>query len=45
MSRPTKAYLLANARFHDTDFARLELLKLLSELEDVRTRVRKNFRT
>ena len=43
MSRPTKAYLVANARFHDTDFARLELLKLLSEQLDVRTRVAEDF--
>ncbi len=43
MSRPTQAYLVANARFHDTDYARLELLKLLSEHEDVRTRVAESF--
>ena len=43
MSRPTQAYLVANARFHDTDYARLELLKLLSEHEDVRTRVADSF--
>lgn len=28
-------YLLVNAKFHDTNFARLELLKLLAEQEDV----------
>ena len=34
-----RAYLVANARFHDTDFARLELLKLLAEDDEVRVRV------
>jgi type 1 glutamine amidotransferase len=43
MSRPTQAYLVANARFHDTDYARLELLKLLSEHAGVRTRVAESF--
>lgn len=43
MTRPENAYLVANARFHDTDFARLELLKLLAEDEDVRTRVADSF--
>ena len=37
------AYLVANARFHDTDFARLELLKLLAEDDDVRVRVADSF--
>ncbi|MXW25586.1 MAG: ThuA domain-containing protein, partial [Dehalococcoidia bacterium] len=37
------AYLVANARFHDTDFARLELLKLLHEDDDVRVRVAESF--
>ena len=36
---PVSAYLVANARFHDTDFARLELLKLLAERPEIRTRV------
>jgi hypothetical protein len=27
-------YLVVNARYHDTSFARLELLKLLAEHED-----------
>jgi len=43
MSSPILAYLVANARYHDTDFARLELLKLLAEDEDVRTRVAHSF--
>jgi len=36
-------YLVCNARFHDTNFARLELLKLLGENEDIHTRVAENF--
>ncbi len=37
------AYLVVNARFHDSDFARLELLKLLAENDDVRVRVAESF--
>ncbi len=36
-------YLVCNARYHDTNFARLELLKLLAETEDIHTRVAENF--
>lgn len=36
-------YLVCNAKYHDTNFARLELLKLLSEHEDIHTRVAENF--
>lgn len=36
-------YLVCNARYHDTNFARLELLKLLAENEDIHTRVAENF--
>ncbi len=43
MSEPIRAYLVANARFHDTDFARLELLKLLAEDDDIRTGVAESF--
>jgi type 1 glutamine amidotransferase len=43
MSRPTSAYLIANARFHDTDFARLEILKLLAEDEDIHSVVADSF--
>ncbi|MEM7016952.1 MAG: ThuA domain-containing protein [Pseudomonadota bacterium] len=32
-------YLVCNAKYHDTNFARLELLKLLAEQEDVWVRV------
>jgi len=43
MGGPTHAYLVANARYHDTDFARLRLLEVLAEDADVRTRVAENF--
>jgi type 1 glutamine amidotransferase len=43
MSQPTTAYLVANARFHDTDFARLEVLKLLAEHPGIRTKVAHDF--
>ena len=43
MTGPIDAYLVANARFHDTDFARLELLKLLAEDDEVRTQVADSF--
>jgi len=36
-------YLVCNARYHDTNFARLELLKLLAEHEDINTRVAQDF--
>ena len=37
-------YLVCNARYHDTNFARLELLKLLAENENINTRVADSFR-
>ena len=37
-------YLLCNAKYHDTNFSRLELLKLLAEHEDVWTRVGDSYR-
>lgn len=37
------AYLVAGGKWHDFDFARLELLKLLAEDEDVRVRVGADF--
>ncbi len=43
MSEPINAYLVANARFHDTDFARLSLLQLLAEIPEIRTRVSDSF--
>ena len=39
MSDPINAYLVCGGRWHDFDFARLELLKLLGEHADVRTQV------
>ncbi len=39
MADPIRAYLVANARYHDTDYARLRLLELLGECEEIRTRV------
>ncbi|MBT4519868.1 MAG: ThuA domain-containing protein [Halieaceae bacterium] len=38
-----KVYLVCNARYHDTNFARLELLKLLAEDEDIHTHVAEDF--
>jgi type 1 glutamine amidotransferase len=43
MAEPINAYLVANARFHDTDYARLELLKLFAEDADIRVRVADSF--
>ncbi len=43
MSDLIRGYLVANARYHDTDFARLEILKLLAEDPGVRTRVADSF--
>ena len=44
MSEPAiQAYLVAAGDFHDIDFARLELLKLLSEHESVRTTVASDY--
>ena len=39
LENPIKVYLVAAGQFHDIDFARLELLKLLAENERIRTRV------
>ncbi|MBT3462173.1 MAG: ThuA domain-containing protein [Gammaproteobacteria bacterium] len=36
-------YLVCNAKYHDTNFARLEILKLLAENEDIHTRVAEDF--
>lgn len=37
-------YLICNAKYHDTNFARLELLTLLAEHEDVVVRVAEDYR-
>jgi type 1 glutamine amidotransferase len=41
---PVSAYLVCGGKYHDMDFARLELLKLLAEHSDVRTRVAEDYR-
>lgn len=43
MTEPVSAHLVANAKYHDTDFARLEILKLLAELPRIRTSVAGSF--
>ena len=43
MSDPSSAYLVCGGKYHDMDFARIELLKLLGEHEDVRTRVAEDY--
>ena len=44
MTGPVAAYLVAGGRYHDIDFARCELLKLLGEREEIRTRVAEDYR-
>ena len=39
MPAPVQAHLIAAGRFHDIDYARLELLKLLAETPHIRTSV------
>jgi type 1 glutamine amidotransferase len=41
---PQRALLVCGGRYHDFDFARLELLKLLGERPEVRTRVAEDYR-
>lgn len=41
---PLRAHLVCGGRFHDFDFARLELLRLLAGLPDVKTRVAEDYR-
>lgn len=40
---PVRAHLIANARYHDTDFARLQLLTLFGERPDIRATVASTF--
>jgi type 1 glutamine amidotransferase len=40
----SSAYLVVGGKYHDMDFARIELLKLLGEHEDIRTRVAEDYR-
>lgn len=42
--RPLDAYLVCGGRYHDMDYARLELLKHLAEHERVRTQVAPDYR-
>jgi type 1 glutamine amidotransferase len=42
--RPINAYLVCGGKYHDFDFARLELLKLLAERPEIRTRVAGDYR-
>jgi len=44
VSGPSSAYFVCGGRWHDIDFARVEILKLLGEHPDVRTRVAEVFR-
>ena len=44
MTERIDAYLVAGGRYHDIDFARVELLKLLAEHPQVRTRVGSDYR-
>jgi hypothetical protein len=43
-SAPLHALLVCGGKYHDFDFARLELLELLAERPDVRTRVAQDYR-
>ena len=43
MTTRVNVYLVTGGRFHDTNFARLELLKLLAEDDDLYVRVGENF--
>ena len=43
MSGPRNAYLVAGGRYHDIDFARAEILKLLAEEPEIRTRVAEDY--
>lgn len=43
MSGPRRAYLVAGGKYHDIDFARAELLKLLAEEPEIRTRVAEDY--
>ena len=44
MPDPIRAHLVCGGRWHDMDFARLELLKLLAEDPEIRVRVSEDFR-
>ena len=44
MAEPVNAYLIVGGDYHDMDYARVELLKLLGEHEHIRTRVAEDYR-
>lgn len=44
MPGPVRAHLVCGGRYHDFDYARVELLKLLGEDPDVRTEVASDYR-
>ena len=41
--KPYHVHLICNAKYHDSDFARLELLKLLAEHDDISVTVSDNY--
>ncbi|MGI9228877.1 MAG: ThuA domain-containing protein, partial [Gammaproteobacteria bacterium] len=43
MTKRINAYLVCGGRYHDFDFARMELLKLLHEHENIRVRVAEDY--
>jgi type 1 glutamine amidotransferase len=43
MSGPVSAYFVCGGKWHDFDFARVEILKLLGEHDQVRTRVAEDY--
>lgn len=43
-NRTTQVYLVASGDYHDIDFARVELLKLMAENEKIRVSVAQNYR-
>jgi uncharacterized protein len=43
LQAPVNGYLVCGGRFHDMDYARLELLKLLGEHEHIRVRVGEDY--
>ncbi|MFT6407947.1 MAG: hypothetical protein ACJAQ6_001363, partial [Arenicella sp.] len=43
MSKRVDAYLVCGGNYHDFDFARLEILKLVAEHTDIRIKVAENY--
>ena len=41
--KPYHVHLICNAKYHDSDFARVELLKLLYEHDDISVTVSDNY--